>query len=79
MPRAVLEAACREARQTCTHHGQILPTILKHSAGQSFGMADKYTADWDRALESYSKGYPALGHDGGPKLLGDVVKRIASE
>lgn len=25
----VLKAACTEARKTCTHHGQIVPTIMK--------------------------------------------------
>lgn len=25
----LLKAACAEARKTCTHHGQIVPTILK--------------------------------------------------
>lgn len=28
----LLELACAEARRTCTHHGQIVPTIIKHSA-----------------------------------------------
>ena len=29
LPRDILEAACAEARKTCTHHGQIIPAILK--------------------------------------------------
>ena len=29
LPRDILEAACAAARRTCTHHGQIVPTILK--------------------------------------------------
>ena len=27
----LLEEACAEARRTCTHHGQIIPAIIKHS------------------------------------------------
>lgn len=32
MPGDLLEDGCAEARRTCTHHGQIVPTILKHTA-----------------------------------------------
>lgn len=31
LPRDILEAACAAARRTCTHHGQIVPAILKDS------------------------------------------------
>lgn len=72
MPRSALEAGCREARQTCTHHGQIVPTILKHKPQES--MALKYASDWDAALADYRKGYPAIGNTGsGAKRIGQVV------
>jgi hypothetical protein len=29
LPRDILEAACTAARRSCTHHGQIVPAILK--------------------------------------------------
>lgn len=79
MPRYSFEAGCREARQTCTHHGQILPTILKSQPAPDYGMADKYTKDWNKALDDYSKGYPALEYHGGPKRLGDVVRQLGHE
>lgn len=29
LPRDILAAACGEARKVCTHHGQIIPAIIK--------------------------------------------------
>lgn len=31
LPRDILEIGCTAARRTCTHHGQIVPAILRES------------------------------------------------
>lgn len=76
MDRKQFENGCREARQSCTHHGQILPTILKHREAAPYAMADRYVADWSAAAVDYSKGYQAIPHAAGAKRLGDVLKGI---
>lgn len=52
-------SACQHARATCTHHGQIIPAIIK-AAGEGAGMADRYIRDWSNALLDYQMGYTAL-------------------
>jgi hypothetical protein len=54
---------CAAARRECTHHAQIVPTIVK-SAGEGVTMVDRYASDWDRALQDFNNGYPALRHEG---------------
>ena len=79
MDRKQFENGCRDARQTCTHHGQILPTILKQQEAPPYAMADRYAADWNAALVDYSNGYPAISHGDGAKRIGDVLKGIEYE
>lgn len=66
------KAACDSARKSCTHHGQIVPTILKSQFHE-----------WEIADGSHRKGLaaicgprttaPQIGHrGGGAKQIGQV-------
>lgn len=75
MPRWAFVEACKTARHTCTHHGQIIPHILAYQKASDTGVSG-FAKEWDAALVDYSNGYTALPYDGGPKRLGDVLKGI---
>lgn len=78
MPKSAIDAGCREARQTCTHHGQILPTILRHMPRPD-PMADRFLRDWRAASIEAQNGFPAVTYRGSAKRVGDVVKMIVPE
>lgn len=52
---------CAAARRGCNHPSQIIPAIIK-AAGEGTSMADRYSRDWEMALQDFHKGYPAIGH-----------------
>ena len=54
------QAACDSARKTCTHHGQLIPTILK---SQFY--------EWEIADGSHRKGLAALC---GPKTSAPAIE-----
>ena len=58
---------CAAARRECTHHAQIIPTIMK-AAGESVDMVDRYVADWNKSLRDYRKGYPAIAQERGQAI-----------
>ena len=69
-------AGCRHARQTCTHHGQIIPAIAAKARESS--KPDPFA--WAMVCHQPRKPYTALGGDrSGQKRLGDVVKRLGYE
>lgn len=62
LTRNALKAGCAHARRTCTHHAQIVPTVLAEAAlvtrqtpSKSFG------EDWQRATNAFLEAkYPEL-------------------
>jgi hypothetical protein len=71
VPLGTLARACADVRKTATHHGQIIPAIMAATAEAT--KPDPFA--WALACHNPTKP-PALGHDGGAKRLGDVVKRL---
>jgi hypothetical protein len=70
---AAFGAAVAKARKTCTYHGQIIPAIAAEAPAPK---PDPFA--W--ALACHKPASPALsGPSDGPKRLGDVVKRIATD
>ena len=69
-------AGCRHARQTCTHHGQIIPAILQGSAEAAKpDMETAFIKNWNKSLKDFSQGYPALtAPSSEPKRLGQVIR-----
>ena len=69
-------AGCRHARQTCTHHGQIIPAIAANA--RESRKPDPFA--WAMACHQPRKPYIAIDNDrAGQKRLGDVVKRLRYE
>jgi hypothetical protein len=70
----ILARACAEVRQTATHHGQIIPAVVK--AAQEASKPDPFA--WALACHKPTfTPHGLLGDDrGGTKRLGDVVKRL---
>lgn len=64
MGPATLAAACREARKTCTHHGQIVPAILASDAAKSHRQ--------HQALLGTLGG----GRNGGARQIGHVAREV---
>ncbi len=74
IPPATLARACVEVRQTATHHGQIIPALVK--AATEISKPDPYR--WALACHDNAKPAPALTdqrHDA-PKRLGDITARM---
>lgn len=64
-------AGCRHARQTCTHHGQIIPAIA--AKARESAKPDPFA--WAMACHQPSKPVLALASDrSGPKRLGQVIR-----
>lgn len=58
LPDGAFLAGCTKARRTCTHHAQIVPTILDEGAkAQTATATDRFLSEWDRAMIDYSNGY----------------------
>ena len=71
-----LARAASQARKTCKFPSEVVPAIIAAAADvQKIDPAAQFALDWDRALDAYSRGYPALeGPQRGPKRLGQVVQ-----
>jgi hypothetical protein len=76
MSDGAFHAGCRHARQTCTHHGQIIPAVM--AGAREASKPDPFR--WALACHQPSQPVPALT-DGrsGAKRLGDVVKQLGHE
>lgn len=72
LPISTLRAAAAEAAKTCTHHGQIIPTIL---ASSSVKMHEQHKRVLNRLAadgHSVSAEPNQIEHRGGAKPLGQI-------
>lgn len=72
LPEAVLTSACTVARRTCTHHGQIVPTILREAEPDLARLRRIAELDAERDAPSLSAPEPW-------KPTADELERIKSE
>jgi hypothetical protein len=77
IPPATLQRACAEVRQTATHHGQIIPALVK--AAQEVSKPDPFA--WALACHRPEQTVVALTDDrqGQPKRLGTLIKQIKTD
>lgn len=67
-------AGVRIARRTCTHHAQIVPTILEEGEkAQATTASQRFLNEWDAAMIDYANDFK-------PRLIGgsDVQQLISS-
>lgn len=63
LTRNALKAGCAHARRTCSHHAQIVPTVLAEAERSQADKADdRFLDDWNAGLAEFL---------GKPKLLSD--------
>lgn len=75
MRPTVLKAACAEARKTCTHHGQIIPTILHGKTAQGWRDIGS-TPFLPNAASEVAR---LADRTGGPRQIGHVAASLVTD
>lgn len=81
MTDAGFAAGCAAARRDCTHHGKIIPTVLRVGQERDKATApDPFLKDWHNAMAQLAGNAKQITHErGGTVRLADVLKRIEAE
>lgn len=60
VPADMLRDACSEARRTCTHHGQIVPAIIKYAgpALEESRKAERRKREWNAEMSNLRRQLP---------------------
>lgn len=65
LPDSAFLAGVQHARRTCTHHAQIVPTVLAEGGkAQTATTAERFLDDWNNSVKAFFNGYET------PRLTG---------